>query len=590
MKASSTNAVILLVCAICIGAPAIAQTASSGSPPSPRKTTSVLDRPRTVAKVSEAPLDAPIVPTSTAASALALQPAPSSVQSPQGLPMPTYRPDNGGELSGLPDHDGELAGKRTAPVRTLQEAITLAYQTNPDLLAARAQARSADYRYPEARAAYGPTLSGSASYTFNRLRQEVTPGAFIPAQGWSSNAALVLNQPLWTFGRNAANEAAALATAQFQRDSLRVTEAQVLNSVVTAYLQVRRDAASVTIARENLALLERQLEENKVRYSVRDITLTDLDQTLTRVELGKAQLLQAQGQLGVSQKQFLQAVGAPPGELAPPDLLEVKFESLEDAYAYAEVNSGLIRAAQAREKISRAAVKAAQAEYGPRVDLRGTASYGSVSPFSDRLRTVQLSGQVVLTQQFVDSGLRRTRVNSAQEANEADWRLLDSSYRETRNAIGGAWDSLASSRASLANYREAIASARRAYEGALIQQKAGDRSTLDVLDLARDLLNIRNNYNFAQTNEYLARAALLAAAGLLEGPQILPQLKAYEVDAHFDRVDHRYDVPLITSALAGIDKVTAGNVSSDRPSRDSGAAQGLEQSMPLAPATAAGNP
>jgi outer membrane protein TolC len=289
--------------------------------------------------------------------------------------------------------------------------------------------------------------------------------------------------------------------------------------------------------------------------------------------------------LGISQKQFLQYVGAPPGDLATPDLLEVKFDSLESAYAYAETNSGLVRAAQAREKISRASVKAIQADFGPRVDLRGTASYSSVSPFNDQLRTAQLVGQVVVTQQLFDSGLRTARLRDAQEANESDWRLLDSVYRETRDSIGSAWDSLASARTSLANYREAIAAAQRAYEGALIQQKTGDRSTLDVLDLARDLLTVRNNYNITVANEYQARATLLAAAGLLEGPQILP-----DADAHFNRVDHAYDVPLVTPILAGLDKVTVGNTKADRPSRDTGAQQGLDQSMPLPPATVTTNP
>ena len=583
MKLTSLNAALLLSCAMGLGLPAAAQISNSSMAAPTRKPAPAIDDPRPGTPGAAPGGTGPITPTSTAAVPLAPTAAAPSTT---GMPVPTYRPDNLVPLSG----DGAAADLRAAPVRTLQEAISLAYKTNPELLAARAQARSADYRYPAARAAYGPTLSASASYTFTRIRQEIIAGSFAGAQGWASDAQLVLNQPLWTFGRNAANEAGALATAQYQRDALRVTEAQVLNGVVTAYLSVLRDAESVTIARENLALLERQLEENEVRYQVRDITLTDLDQTRTRVELGQAQLLQAKGQLGISQKQFLHYIGAPPGDLAAPNLLEIDFDSLETAYAYAEANSGLVRAAQAREKISRATVKSVQAEYGPRVDLRGTASYGSNSPFNDQLRTTQLVGQVVLTQLLYDSNSRTARLRDAQEANEGDWRLLDSVYRQTREAIGSAWDSLASTRTSLAHYREAIAAAQRAYEGALIQQKTGDRSTLDVLDLARDLLTVRNNYNLTRTNEYLARSQLLAAAGLLEGPKILPELKAYDADAHFQQVKHGYDVPLLTSAFSGLDKLTIGSTASDRPSRDAGAEQRLDQSMPLPPAAAASAP
>lgn len=517
------------------------------------------------------------VPATTAAQAIPIVPA----SGPRLAPL--YRPDFGGALSGMRDRDDDAAMPVLAPVRSLTEAITLAYRTNPNLLAARAQARSADYRIPQARSAYGPSVTATGSYSFTRTRVEVIPGTFAGAQGWSTTAAAVLNQPVFTFGRNAAAEAGAVATAQFQRDSLRVIEAQTLNQVVTAYVSVLRDAASVTISRQNLALLAQQYRENQARYKVRDLTLTDLDQTQTRVELGRAQLLQAEGQLGVSQKQFLQYVGAPPGDLSPPDLLDVKFTSVDAAYGYAEANSPLIRAAQAREKISRAAVSAARAEYLPRVDLRGTADYGSVSPYTDRLRTTQLVGQAIVTQPLFDSGLRRARVGEAREANQADWRLLDQTMRDTRSTIGASWDQLASSRTSLASYRAAIAAAQRAYDGALIQQKAGDRTTLDVLDLARDLLTVRTNYNFAVANEYLSRAALLAAVGMLEGPAILPGLTAYDADAHTRRIYRKSDVPFLTDVLAPIDGLTVGNTTRDRASRDAGAQQGLAEAVRLPP-------
>jgi outer membrane protein len=449
-------------------------------------------------------------------------------------------------------------------------------------------ARSTDYRIPQARAAFGPSLTANGAYTFTRTRSELMPGSFAGARGWTSTASLILNQPLFTFGRNAANTASAVAASEYQRDVLRLTEAQVLNNVVTAYVSVLRDAAAVTIARENLALLERQLADNTQRYQARDLTQTDLDQTRTRTEFGRAQLFQAEGQLGASQKQFLQYIGAPPGELAAPDLLEVRFTALDAAYAYAEANSALIRAAQAREKISRASLTAARADYLPRVDLRGTADYGSLSPYNDNLRTTQLVGQVTLSQPLFDSGLRSARVGEAREANQSDWRLLDQALRDTREAVGSAWDQLAATRASLAGYRAAIDAADRAYQGAVLQQRAGDRSTLDVLDLARDLLTVRTSYNTALANEYLARASLLAAAGMLEGPMIVSDLPPYDADAHYERVRNNGDVPLLTPAISALDGITNGNLRRDRPSRDGGALQALDQALPL-PAAGANN-
>jgi TolC family type I secretion outer membrane protein len=559
----------LLAILLCTAAsPALAQVTPTKRPLTPSERAAMFELPN-------------LPPRSTVAVPVVVPPTPSVQRAPAG--PPTYRPDNGGPLSGLPYDRKAPVAAPAAPVRTLAEAITLAYRTNPQLLASRASARSADYRVPQARSAFGPSLSANGAYTFTRTRSEFFPGQFAGAQGWTSTASLILNQPVFTLGRNAASAAQAVATSRYQRDLLRVTEAQVLNAVVEVYVSVLRDAQAVTIARENLALLERQLGDNQKRYEVRDLTQTDLDQTRTRVEFGRAQLVQAEGQLGVSQTRFLQFVGTPPGELAAPDLLDVRFANVTAAYSYAEANSGLIRSAMAREKISRASLDLAKADSLPRVDLRGTADYGTVSPYSDTLRTTQLLGQVVVSQPLIDSGLRRARTNEAREANQADWRLLDASLRDTRQAIGSAWDVLAASRASLDGYRAAIDAAERAYQGAVLQQRAGDRSTLDVLDLARDLLTVRTSYNTNLANEYLARATLLAAAGMLEGPLIVPGLTGYDADEHYDRVRRQGDIPLFTPALSALDGVIAGDTERDRPSRDAGAEQALD-AAPLPPA------
>ena len=137
---------------------------------------------------------------------------------------------------------------------------------------------------------------------------------------------------------------------------------------------------------------------NEARFRVRDITASDLQQIETRVELGRAQLTNALGQYGTAQGAFLREVGARPGTLAAPDLIDVKVASLDQALSVAEINAPLVRAAQAREKISRAAYEGAKAESRPRIDLQGSADYGTVSPYSDRLRTTQLVGRAVLTQ------------------------------------------------------------------------------------------------------------------------------------------------------------------------------------------------
>lgn len=459
----------------------------------------------------------------------------------------------------------------TTEVGTLADAVRLVYQNNPSLLSQRATVRSVDNRYPIARANYGLTLDAEVTHGYQRNRFETLLG-WTGAQGWSTVATAILTQPLFTFGRNAGAEQSALTQIAFARDTLRLNQTQILLSTISAYISVIRDREAVLIARENLALLDKQLTESQARYEVRDITDSDLKQIETRVELGRAQLLLAEGQVSDSEANFVQFVGARPAAvLAPPTELIVPLTSLDQAYDIGDNCSPVIRAAQSREKVSRAAITALRASFGPRIDLRGRASYGTVTPYSNDMRSTELRGEVALRMPLLDANLRLSRLREAEEANAADWRLIDQSVRETHATIASSWKRLETTRASLANYDRAVAAARRAYDGAVEQEIAGTRTMLDVLDLARDLLTVRNGYVSARANETFLRATMLAALGDLDAEAIAPGLSAYDPAEHFDKVRGRADLPIVTGILSGLDGVTAPNVTKDRPVTDPGA-------------------
>ena len=465
--------------------------------------------------------------------------------------------------------EGTLAANATPTLTTLEAAIARAYWSNPTLVAERSTLKSVDTLYPLARANYGPQVTLQGSHQFTRTRSEIFPGLFNRPEGFSSTAQIIFSQPVLSFGRRASQEQNALAQIALEREQLRLVEASTMFDVISAYVGVIRDRNIVELARQNLALLERQFSDGRARFAVRDITSSDLQQVQTRVEFGRAQLLNAQGQLGASQALFLQATGGLPGELSAPPQIALGVGSLEAAYGIAENGSPIIRGAQSREKASRAAVAAAKAERNPNVSLESSGTYGPTNLYQNQLRTTDLRSSVVVTMPLIDSGVRRLSIERARQQNDADWRLVDAALRETRQSVAQAWDAHRAALASLEHLRAASAAAQAAYDGAVIQEKAGDRTTLDVLDLARDLLNIRTSYATAEASEYIARAQLLSAMGNLEAPKLITGLPAYDTNANFDRVKRRGDVPLLTPLLSGADNLVSGNVIRDeRPIRD----------------------
>lgn len=471
------------------------------------------------------------------------------------------------------------------PVTSLAEAIVLTYRSSPQLLAQRDRLRSTDFRLPEARALYGPTIDATASYAFSHDRTDILPGSALTQQGFTSAASLILHQPLFTFGRNKAAESGAISQIAFDRDTLRIVEAQVMLDVVTAYVSVLREAGAVTIASQNVALLERQYADSVTRFRVHEISATDLRQVETRLGFASGQLLAAKGELGASQGRFLRDVGAPPGDLRPPDVLTIPVADIGEAYAIADAESPVIRAARSREKFSRSAVQNAKAEFLPRIDMRSSAGYGSVTPYSDGRRMTQLRSEAILTLPLVSGGLREARLGSAREGNQADWRLIDQAQRETRGAVAEAWNRLAASRAALGYYLNAVEAARRAYQGGLQQERAGVITTVDLLDLARDLITVQNNYNTALANEYLARASLLSAMGRLEAPRLI-NVAAYDATAHFREIAHRSDLPLLTPLLSVLDGLVLPAVDGDRPIRDPASTTATTAIVPLPPESA----
>jgi outer membrane protein len=451
-----------------------------------------------------------------------------------------------------------------APVGDWGTALALAYWTSPAVLAQRAAVKSSDYRIPEARAGYGLQLDYQLMAGWQRDRNNPTAlqqelGQITPTTswGWSNSAMAVLTMPLFTFGRNFAAERSATAQRAFQKQVLRQAEQQAFYDAVAAYAGLIRDRAGVTIARDNLTALDHELAGNQIRLKAHEITATDLELVMTRVEEAHAQLYAAQSAAASSEATFVQKIGLRPGAtLGAPATLPLPVHTIEDAYAYAEAHSPVILAAHERERVSRAAVAAARANLMPRVDFRAQALYASQSPYDNYARYNEEIASVVITGPIFESGIRRTQIADAVAANDADWRLVDGASRDTRAAIAAAWNDWLAQKAAAVRLSSAASAAQKAYDGALIQQRAGQITTFDVLQVALEVLTVRSNANLAEATATIDVARIMAVIGALEPGAMLPGERLYDDTRHLDKVRHQDDLPLITPLLRALDGVT----------------------------------
>ena len=454
---------------------------------------------------------------------------------------------------------GGLAVALAAPARaeTLADAIALAYETNPTLQAQRASQRALDETYVQARSGWRPTVSLSGSETFLETRTPAAargtaidtngdgiPDTLAPAKGSgirrsnSGSTGLLFSQPIWTGGRTAAAVSATEADIMQGRENLRRVEAQVLQTVVQAFVDVRRDQESVRIRQENVTVLRRQLEESKARFDVGEITRTDVAQSQARLAAAQALLSSAMAQLAISRASYAAVVGQNPGELAPvPSLAFLLPGNPDDAFAVAEKYNPALRAQQFAEQASRARVAGARAERMPTLSVRASLGYsGAVEPFDSGRWSRNVQGAAVLTVPLFTGGLVTSRIRQSVERNNVDRITIEAQRRAVLQTVTQAWNQLVASRANIESTGEAVRAAQIAAEGTRQEQQVGLRTTLDVLNAEQELRNNELSASAARHDEYLSAATVLAAMGRLEARNLVPALAQYDSKSNFRRL------------------------------------------------------
>ncbi|OYU70546.1 MAG: hypothetical protein CFE28_11435 [Alphaproteobacteria bacterium PA2] len=422
----------------------------------------------------------------------------------------------------------------SAHADTLADAIALAYASNPTIQAQRASLRALDENWVQARSGFRPSASGQVTASYSETRIPALVGNI---ESNSGRAVLSLNQPIYTGGRVGAAVAAARGDILSGREALRRVEAQVLGAVIQAYMDVRRDQESLRIQNENVAVLQRQLEESKARFEVGEITRTDVAQSEARLAASVALRQSAQGQLAVSRANFAAVVGQAPGELAtPPSLDPLIPETIDGAMDVAEKDNPQIRGAQYAEDAGRARVAGARAERLPSLSLQATLGESGVAqPLHTETYTRNVTGAAVVTIPLFAGGLTNSRVRAAVERNNVDRITVEITRRSVIQSLTQAWSSLIAARANIISTEQQVKSARLAAEGVRQEQQVGLRTTLDVLNAEQELRQAQLSQVNANRDAYVAAATVLNQMGHLTA-DLIPATSRYDAKANFNKL------------------------------------------------------
>jgi outer membrane protein len=437
-----------------------------------------------------------------------------------------------------------FAGPAPALAETIEAALVRAYQNNPQLNAQRALVRSTDENVPQALSGYRPkvAVTASAGYQYQDTLTTAggTPTTLVRTETHGTNpprsVGLTINQTLFNGNQTANKTRAAESQVSGAREALRVLEQTVLFSAATIYMDYLRDSAIVEVQKSNVRVLEQTLKQTRDRFNVGEVTRTDVAQSEAQLAAGKTQELTAESNLVTTRSNYRRIIGNEPDNLAPGSPVD-RFlpPTLPQAVELCLIENPNVTAGMYGVDVNFLQVKVNEGALLPTLTLQGSVqqayeqtlisqrSFGASAVAQVNVPIYQGGGEYSLIRQSKET-LAQQRLN------------LETTRDQTRANTVTAWGQLVAGKAQVASAQAQVQASEIALNGVREEAKAGQRTTLDVLNAQQALVNARVALVTAQHDRVVASYSVLNNVGRLS-PQVLnlPTI-TYDPSVHYQQV------------------------------------------------------
>ena len=413
---------------------------------------------------------------------------------------------------------------------TLNQALGLAYETNPQLQAQRAALRAIDEDVAKALGGWRPTVAATGSYGFERDDLAMLHGTASNAQPRS--AAVTITQPVFN-GQTQANVSKAKALARAGQAQLTAVEQSVLLNAVAADMDVVRDLAIVRLQGDNVQVLQDFLESTRGRLSNGEIGRADVAQAEARLGVAMADLTASQAQLAADRAAFEHIIGSPVEELETEPSFPMLPGTDDDALALGLQRNPTLIAMREQAQAAEYGVKVAFGALLPTLSLQGQYQK-SVDQIARGIKTDAFSVVAQLTVPLYQAGVDHANVRQASEQRNQATQNIVEAERQVRDSVRTAWEALRAARIAIALNDGTARSDEVAFEGVKQETSIGQRAILDVLNAAQELVNARVAGVTSRRNAYVAAYQLLAGTGGLTAKALDLAVKFYDPLKHYD--------------------------------------------------------
>ena len=435
-------------------------------------------------------------------------------------------------------------GSSPALADTIEAALVRAYQINPQLNAQRASVRSTDENVPQALSGYRPRVAVTASagyqYTDTNTTAGGSPTTIVRTETHGTNAprsiGATVTQTLFNGQQTANRTRAAESQVSGAREALRVLEQSVLLSAATVYMDYLRDAAIVEVQRSNVRVLEQTLKQTRDRFNVGEVTGTDVAQSEAQLAAGKTQLLTAEANLVTTRANFRRIIGNEPEQLAPGSPVDRFLPgTLPGAVDLGLVENPNVTAAMFGIDVNYLQVKVNEGALLPTVTFQASVQQS----YEQQLTIFRSFGASAIAQVSVpvyQGGAEYALIRQSKETLAQQRLVLEQTRDQTRANVVTAWGQLVAGRAQVASAQSQVTASEIALNGVREEAKAGQRTTLDVLNAQQALVNARVALVTAQHDRVVASYSVLNTVGRLS-PQVLNlATTVYDPSVHYQQV------------------------------------------------------
>jgi outer membrane protein len=423
---------------------------------------------------------------------------------------------------------------------TLEEALASTYNTNPQILAERANLRAVDEGVPQALSGWRPTVTFTGSLGAERSENSpAAPPNAPPHQSLQPHSYnLTVSQPLFNGGNTVSKTAQAEDSVQSERAKLIATESTALFTAAQSYFDVLRDQAVVELDRNNEKVLSRQLDITSDQFRVGQVTRTDVAQAQSALAAATATRLTDQGTLENDSASYTRAVGHPPVDLTPPKITLPLPKTRDQALALAGSENPNVISAQYAEDAARDLVAATKAQLLPSLALVGNVQRLQESQLNGREQT-NYSGVAQLTVPLYEAGNIWSQSRQAIENVGKAQGTTDDARRAAVQTATQSWETINSAGASISSLQTTINAAQIALEGITQQQQVGQRTVQDVLIQQQTLFTDQVNLAKAQHDQAVAQFNLSQQIGRLTAADLKLPVKIYDVNVHYKSVRNK---------------------------------------------------